>query len=46
MPGSVVDLSQPGATVPSIVIVDTNVIVEYLLASFLNPAAAPAAHVS
>ena len=46
MPGSVVDLSQPGSSVPSIVIVDTNVIVEYLLATFLNPAATPAAHVT
>lgn len=45
MPGSVVDLSQSGARFPSVVIVDTNVLVEYLLTSFLNPAAIPAAHV-
>lgn len=46
MSGSVFDLAQPGASIPPIVIVDTNVIVEYLLASFLNPTATPAAHVA
>ena len=46
MAGSVVDLSQPGARFPPVVIVDTNVIVEFLLASFLDPVAVPAAHVT
>jgi predicted nucleic acid-binding protein len=46
MPGSVVDLSQPGASIPAVAIVDTNVIVEYLLATFLDPTAIPAAHVT
>jgi hypothetical protein len=46
MAGSVVDLSQPGASFPAVTVVDTNVIVEDLLASFLDPPALPAAHLT
>ena len=34
MPGSIVDLSLPGSSVPDPIVVDTNIIAEYLLASF------------
>jgi len=37
MPGSIVDLSLPGSSVPDPIVVDTNIIAEYLLASFFVP---------
>jgi predicted nucleic acid-binding protein len=40
MPGSVVDLTLPGVRIPDPIVVDTNIIVEYLLASFLTPSVA------
>jgi predicted nucleic acid-binding protein len=39
MPGRVVDLSRPGAGFPDLIVVDTNIIVEFLLASYFVPSA-------
>lgn len=36
MPGSVVDLSDPNRRLPDVVVVDTNVLVERLLASYVD----------